>query len=79
MRVAYPDGVTPARPRTPNFRRFIVTGALVGFVVGVFVAVGGGDTPDYSGGAQLGFFGLLFAALGAFLAALLAVLADRRR
>ncbi len=69
----------PAPPRTPNFLRFIITGALVGFVFGAFVAVAGEGTPDYSSGSQIGFFGVLFAALGALLAALLAVLMDRRR
>jgi hydroxyethylthiazole kinase-like sugar kinase family protein len=64
--------------RTPQFRRIIVTGALVGFVVGAFVSLAGDSATGYSGGSQLGFFGVLFAALGAFLAALVAVLIDRR-
>lgn len=68
-----------APPRTPNFLRFIVTGALVGFVVGTVVAIVGEGAPDYSLGSQIGFFGVLFAALGALLAALLAVLVERRR
>ncbi len=66
------------RRRTPQFRRIIVTGALVGFVVGVFVALAGDGVNGYSASTEVGFFGVLFAALGAFLAALFAVLVDRR-
>ncbi len=77
--MAYADPVRSAPPRTPNFLRFIITGALVGFVVGAYVAVAGDGTPDYSAGSQIGFFGVLFAAIGALLAALLAVLIAPRR
>ena len=34
--------------------------------------------PDYSSGAQIAFFGVMFAGIGALLAGLLAVLLERR-
>jgi hypothetical protein len=70
--------VRTTRRRTPNFRRFIITGTLLGFVVGAVIAVAGDSAPDYSAGSQIGFFGVLFGALGALLSALFAVLLDRR-
>lgn len=66
------------RRRTPQFRRFIVTGALLGFVLGFLIAVVGDPAPNYAAGSQIGYFGVMGACLGALIAALVAVLLDRR-
>ena len=76
--LAYAGGVKPAPPRTPNYLRFIVTGAIVGFLGGAIFSLVGESAPDYSSGAQIAFFGVIFAGIGALLAALLAVLLERR-
>ncbi|MEP6648324.1 MAG: hypothetical protein ABJA74_00210 [Lapillicoccus sp.] len=67
-----------APPRTPNYLRFIVTGASVGFVLGAIFSLVGETAPDYSSGSQVAFFGVMFAGIGALLAGLLAVLLERR-
>jgi hypothetical protein len=76
--LAYAEEVRPAPPRTPNYLRFIVTGAIVGFLGGAIFSMIGESVPDYSSAAQIGFFGVIFAGLGALLAGLLAVLLERR-
>ena len=68
----------PAPPRTPNYLRFIVTGAIVGFLGGAIFSMLGESVSDYSSAAQIGFFGVIFAGIGALLAGLLAVLLERR-
>lgn len=64
--------------RTANFRAFLITGGLVGFLVGVAVVLFGRSAPDYGRVQILGFFGVCGAALGALLAGVVAVLLDRR-
>jgi len=66
------------RRRTPNFKRFLVTGVVLGFFVGVAVAVVGDPAPSYAASSQLGYLGVMGAALGALLAGALAALLDRR-
>jgi len=39
--------VRPAPPRTPNYLRFIVTGAVVGLVVGAIFSLVGAPVADY--------------------------------
>jgi len=75
--------VKPAR--RPRFLPFIVTGAVVGFVIGAVVALGGwfaDPSPtvasNYAPSAGAGYLGLLGAVLGGLLAAVAAVLVDRR-
>jgi hypothetical protein len=70
--------VKSAPPRTPNYLRFIVTGAVIGFLGGAIFAMVGGTTPDYSSVTQIGFFGVTFGSIGALLAAVVAVLLERR-
>ncbi|HET7760854.1 MAG TPA: hypothetical protein VFL46_00750 [Phycicoccus sp.] len=73
-------------PRRPRFLRIILTGAVIGFLAGAAVAVGGWfeDTTSvraqgpYTPTAAIGYLGLLGAGLLALLAALLAVVIDRR-
>jgi len=73
--------VPPTR-RYPNFVAFIATGAILGFVIGSAVAYLGddGDTygHDYSVTSSVLFLGVTGAAVFALLAAVVAVLLDRR-
>ena len=68
----------PAPPRTPNFLRFIVTGAIIGFLGGAIFSLLGESAADYSSASQIAFFGVMFAGIGALLAGLVAVLLERR-
>lgn len=65
--------------RSPNFTRFIVTGAVLGFVAGAVIAVLNESAPGYDEGSAMLYIGVFGATLGAVLAGLLAVLLDRRR
>jgi hypothetical protein len=77
--VAYAGSVRSAPPRTPNYLRFIVSGAIIGFIVGAVFSLSGEGAVNYSTGSELGYFGVMFGGLGALLAGLLAVLLERRR
>ncbi len=76
--------MTPAR--RPRFLPFILTGAVIGFVLGAAVADFGWfeDTDSalvqgsYTPTAAIGYLGLLGASLCALLAALLALFVDGR-
>jgi len=70
---------TSGRPRTPDFKRFIFTGVVLGFVVGAVLSVIGDQAPGYGAGSQVGYLGVMGAFLGALAAGLVAVLLDRRR
>lgn len=77
--MAYADEVRSAPPRTPNYLRFIVSGAIVGFVAGAIFALSSDAAANYSAGSEIGYFGVMFGGIGALLAGLLAVLLERRR
>ncbi len=73
--------------RSPSFLRFIVTGGVLGFVLGGVVAMSGwleGRSSSYPAGytysqtQAVGYLGLLGALLFGLAAAVLAVLLDRR-
>lgn len=72
--------------RSPRFLSFIVSGAVLGFAVGAFLAVGGvvdegrsiTTAGSYSALTGLGYLGMLGAMIFGLLAAVLAVLLDRR-
>lgn len=74
--------MTPARG--PRFLPFILTGAVLGFLVGAFIAASGRfeDTNSalsqgtYGPSAGIGYVGLLVASLFALVAALLALALD---
>ncbi len=66
------------RRRTPNFKRFLITGVLVGALLGAVVAVVGTPASGYDASTQLGYFAVMGAGLGALVAGLVAVLLDRR-
>jgi hypothetical protein len=77
--VAYAGEVRSAPPRTPNYLRFIVTGAIIGFIAGAAFALSGEGAVNYSTGSELGYFGVMFGGIGALVAGLVAVLLERRR
>ena len=66
------------RRRQPRFAPFLVTGGVLGFLVGAGFAFWGGDSTKYGIGPQLGYLGVFGAALGVLLAAVVAVLLDRK-
>ncbi len=70
---------THQRRRLPNFKRFLVTGAVLGFVLGLVVASAGAPTPNYDASSAVGYLGVMGAGLGMLLAGFVAVLLDRRR
>ncbi len=72
----------PPTRRYPNFVAFIATGAVLGFVAGSGVAYFGNDDTtyghDYSVTSAVLFLGVVGALVFALLAAVVAVLLDRR-
>lgn len=64
--------------RYPNFVAFIATGAILGFIVGSFLATRGDEASGYSTTTAVLFLGVLGACVFGLLAALVAVLLDRR-
>jgi purine-cytosine permease-like protein len=68
--------VNPERPRTPNFTRFLVIGAILGFVVGAAIAVIGPQAGNYSTNTAVGYLGALGAVLGLALAGATALVID---
>jgi hypothetical protein len=64
--------------RAPNFTAFLITGGLVGLLVGIFLGVFGREDARYGTSAAVGFFGLFGAALGVLLGGVVAVLLDKR-
>ena len=65
-------------PRKPNFLAFLVSGGLVGLLIGFLVSVYGPTADRYDASATLGFLGLIFAGLGVLVGGIIAVLFDRR-
>jgi hypothetical protein len=70
-----PDG--RSAPRVPNFKRFLITGALLGFFVGAVISLLGDDVRGYSATTGALFLGAVGALLGAGLAGILGILLDR--
>lgn len=72
----------PPTRRYPNFVAFISTGVILGFVAGSAVAYLGDDTAtyghDYSVTSAVLFLGVVGAFVVGLLAAIVAVLLDRR-
>lgn len=76
----------PSARRPPRFLPFILTGAVLGFLVGASLSVFAWfEDPDpvvasnYGPSAGLGYLGFLGALLFGLLAAVLALVVDRRR
>ena len=70
-----PDG--RSAPRIPNFKRFLITGAFLGFVIGAVISFLGDDVRGYSATTGALFLGALGAMLGAGVAGILGILLDR--
>ena len=73
----------PPTRRYPNFVAFISTGAILGFIIGsAFAYYGGSNTTEfgraYSASSSVLFLGIVGACVGGLLAAIVAVLLDRR-
>jgi hypothetical protein len=64
--------------RKPNFTAFLITGALVGLLIGLLLSVSGPGDARYDASAVLGFLGLICAALGVLVGGIIAVLLDKR-
>ena len=73
----------PEPHRYPNFPAFISTGAILGFIIGSAVGYLGGNTDEfgqtYTSGTSVLFLGVVGACVFGLLAAVVAVLLDRRR
>jgi hypothetical protein len=75
--------VSPDEPRTPNFKRFLITGALIGLAVGVWFGLREPGGPSYTldksydVGTAVLFLGALGVLLGAGLGGIVALLLDR--
>ena len=73
------DGVPLARVRrAPRVMPFLLTGAVIGALAGLFVSLDGGDGGNYTASSSTGYLVVLFAALGTLLGGLAFVVADRR-
>jgi hypothetical protein len=65
--------------RRPKFAAFLLSGGLLGLLIGLFLSVSGPVDAGYDPSAVLGFLGLVGAALGALVGGVIAVLIDRGR
>jgi len=68
----------PKVRRTPNFTTFLLTGGILGLLVGLFLSVFGPGDLSYDGSSALGFLGLIGTGLGVLAGGLLAVLLEKR-
>lgn len=67
----------PERPRIPNFKRFLITGAVLGFIVGAVISIMGDEVQGYTtttGALYIGAFG---AFIGLGVAGIVGILLDR--
>ena len=75
--------MSPPPARTPNFKRFLVTGAVIGLALGVWFGLRDPGGPSYTttrsfdSGTAVLFLAALGVFLGAGVAGVLAVLLDR--
>lgn len=65
--------------RQLNVPRVLVTGALLGFVVGAVIGVRPPHLPGYSLATEAGFLGVVGALAGLLLAGIVVALVDRGR
>ena len=65
------------QPRVPNFKRFLITGAVLGFVIGAAISIMGDEVSGYSTTSGALYIGAFGAFLGTGLAGLIGILLDR--
>jgi len=65
--------------RAPNLVAFLITGGVIGVIVGAAIAAVGGDAPTshYSHSTSIGFFAVIFGALGVLVAAIVALIVEK--
>ena len=68
----------PKIRRAANIPAFLLTGGVVGLVLGVLATVLGNDDGRYSTAAAVGFFGLIGTAFGVLVGGIVGVLLDRK-
>ena len=64
--------------RSPRFTSFLITGGVIGLLIGVFLSLLGQPDTRYDASTTLGFLGLICALLGVLVGGVIAVLLDRR-
>jgi presenilin-like A22 family membrane protease len=78
-----PDGARPVQVRlrrAPKYRAFVVTGAILGFLVGAVTAAVLGDPESrFAPSTVTGYVGAIGLLVGGLLGAILAVLVERPR
>jgi len=67
----------PDRPRIPNFKRFLITGAVLGFIVGAAISIMGDEVQGYTTTTGALDSGALGTFLGTGLAGVLGIVLDR--
>ena len=72
-----PPHTRAERPRIPNFKRFLITGALLGFVIGAAISLMGDEVQGYSDTSGALYIGALGAFLGTGLAGIVGIVLDR--
>ena len=72
-----PPHTRAERPRIPNFKRFLITGAVLGFIVGAAISIMGDEVQGYTTTTGALYIGALGAFLGTGLAGVLGILLDR--
>jgi len=65
--------------RSPRFTRFLITGGVVGLLIGVLLSLVGHPDARYDVSVAMGFLGLVCALLGVLVGGVIAVLLDRPR
>ena len=70
-----PDG--RSAPRIPNFKRFLITGAVLGFIVGAAISILGDEVQGYTTTTGALYIGALGAFLGTGVAGVIGILLDR--
>jgi hypothetical protein len=61
-----------------NFWAFLISGGLVGLLVGFILSVLGNPDPRYDAPGAMGYIGLICAGLGVLAGGIVAVLLDKR-
>jgi len=64
--------------RTPRFASFLITGGIVGLLIGLGISLIGHPDTRYDASVAMGFLGLVCAGLGVLVGGTVAVLLDRR-